>query len=324
MRNILLIALVAIASACSGGNTHNTSSDTEKSTFEALGNFSADSAYSYVARQVDFGPRVPGTKAHAACGRWLVEELNRLGADTVMVIGSEVTAWDGTLLPVRNILAKFKGTSDSRPILLAAHYDTRPWADEDDDLEARKRPFDGANDGASGVGVLLEIARNLGIQPASVPVEILLTDVEDYGSSGIDGSWCLGSEQFAENLPYTAAENPRWGILLDMVGGKDARFPREYFSTRHAVVPVTKVWDMAAKLGLRSRFPISIGGAITDDHLPLTAAGIPTANIIESQNPETGSFPPTWHTSADNIDNIDPQTLNDVGRTVLNTIYYEK
>ena len=319
---ILPIAIMLIAVAC--GKAQTSSSESSPSVIEERGEFSADSAYSFVASQVGFGPRVPGTAAHNLCREWLVAKLYEFGADTVMVVGTETTAWDGTKLPVRNILAKFKGISQSRPLLLAAHYDTRPWADEDSDADARTKPFDGANDGASGVGVLLEIARNLGKEPAHVPVDILLTDVEDYGSTHADGSWCLGSQQFADNLPYSPSAMPRWGVLLDMVGGRDAKFSREVFSLQVAPAQVQKIWDMAGRLGLRNRFPTSIGGAINDDHLPLSRAGIPTADIIESSNPQTGSFPPSWHTRADNLSNIDPSTLKDVGRVVLNVIYNEK
>lgn len=320
---VFVLSISIIFGACSGEKAR-AAWDAETVMFEERGAFSGDSAYAYVARQVEFGPRVPGTASHDACVEWLVGTLRGFGADTVMIIGTETTAWNGDRLPVRNILARFKGTSASRPILLAAHYDTRPWADEDSDPDARLHPFDGANDGASGVGVLLEIARNIGKEQTTVPVDILLTDVEDYGSSGFDSSWCLGAQQFAGDLPYAPGDMPRWGILLDMVGGHDAHFPREYFSVQYASVPTAKVWDVAGKLGLRNRFPMSMGGAITDDHIPLTAAGIHTTDIIESANSQTGSFPPSWHTREDNLSNIDATTLSDVGRTVLNVVYYEK
>lgn len=328
---LVLISIgIALAASCAGGNAKNAA---ESAPFEERGAFSADSAYGYVARQVLFGPRVPGTGAHKECGDWLAEKLMSFGADTVMLIGSEVTTWDGTTVPVRNILARFRGASKHQtpPILLAAHYDTRPWADHDSDPAAREYPFDGANDGASGVGVILEIARNIGIERPATGIDILFTDVEDYGAreghAVSDDTWCLGSRQFAEYVFNNAASLmplPRWGILLDMVGGRDARFPREYFSTQIAPTPTAIIWDMAGRMGLRGRFPVRIGGAITDDHIPLSQAGIPTADIIESDNPHTGSFPPTWHTTADNIDNIDAATLSDVGRVVLNVIYNEK
>lgn len=314
-----------MGAACSNKEARAESDVASVSTHSFPGDiFSGDSAYNFVAGQVEFGPRVPGSQAHAKCSEWLAKTLKNFGADTVEIIGTPVKAWDGTTLPVKNIRARFKGTADTRPLLLVAHYDTRPWADSDPDESKRHSPIDGANDGASGVGVILEIARALGKRTPTVPVEILLTDAEDYGSTDVDGSWCLGAQQFAGNLPYELSRLPRWGILLDMVGGQNARFPQEYFSQQVASVPVSKIWNMAGRLGLRKRFPVSTGGAITDDHLPLSAAGIPTANIIESANPHTGSFPPYWHTHGDNISVIDPSTLADVGRVVLNVIYDEK
>jgi len=322
-----LLSLVMSAS-CSGKSAAATDISAQEDTFAGRDSFSADSAYSYVERQVSFGPRVPGSEAHEACREWLVAKLGTL-ADTVTVTGTPVKAWDGNTLPVRNIFARFNPLSPSR-ILLLAHYDTRPWADHDPDEGKRLMPFDGANDGASGVGILLEIARNLSNEAPEIGVDILLTDMEDYGARDDspatyeEDTWCLGSQQFAENLPYTAANAPRMGILLDMVGGKNAKFHQEYFSARYAQKPTAKVWAMAKKLGLDNRFPSSEGGSINDDHIPLIRAGIPTTDIIESKNPATDSFNPTWHTHADNMENIDKTTLGDIGRVVLNVIYSEK
>lgn len=317
------MALAMALSACSGGKAPAETAKPE-TVFTPRTSFSADSAYSYVARQVSFGPRVPGTAPHRACADWLVETLRGFGADTVMVVGEEALMWNGDRVPVRNVFARFRGTGDGRPVLLAAHYDTRPWADEDPDPARRGEPFDGANDGASGVGVILEIARNIGAEPASAPVDILFTDVEDYGSSGIDGSWCVGAQQFAASHYPIPGGQPRWGILLDMVGGTDARFPYEMASLQIAPAPTAKVWDMARRLGLERRFPARNGGSIVDDHIYLYYGGIPTTDIIDSQNPATGSFPPTWHTHSDNLSNIDARVLSDVGAVVLNVVYDER
>lgn len=326
--NIIILLAMLTGVSCSGKTSAAAESQSVEEQFAERGSFSADSAYSYVKRQVDFGPRVPGSDAHKACREWLVEQLSAY-ADTVTVSGTPVTAWDGTTIPVHNIFARFKPESQAR-ILLAAHYDTRPWADHDPDSDARLKPIDGANDGASGVGVLLEIARNLAKENPEVGVDILLTDAEDYGArddsprAHEEDTWCLGAQQFARNLPYTAADTPRYGILLDMVGGRGAVFHQEYFSTRYAQKPTAKVWGMARKLGLTDRFPAKEGGAINDDHLPLIRAGIPTTDIIESYNASTGGFNPTWHTHDDNMDNIDPSSLSAAGRVVLNLIYSEK
>ncbi len=320
--------LMLLGVSCSGGSAA-AESKTDDGAYVEQGAFSADSAYGYVARQVAFGPRVPGTAAHDSCADWLVECLKRFGADTVAVSGSPVTAWDGTTLPVRNIFARYNSGAKMR-ILLVAHYDTRPWADHDPDPAKRMQPIDGANDGASGVAVLLEVARNLGMKHPEKGVDILFTDCEDYGvreGSGTgdsEDSWCLGTQQFVENLPYTASTMPRAGLLLDMVGGKNAKFNVEYFSASYAPAITARVWATAKKLGLADRFPASVGGAITDDHVPLIRAGIPTTDIIECANPSTGSFNPTWHTTADNLGNIDRSSLEAAGRVVLNVIYSEK
>ncbi len=286
--------------------------------------FSPDSAYAYTERQVAFGPRVPGTASHRACSDWLVATLSQW-ADTVAVLGSPVKAWDGKTLPVRNIFAQFNPEASSR-ILLLAHYDTRPWADSDPDASVRQQPFDGANDGASGVGVLLEVARCLAASPSSVGVDILLTDVEDYGQTdgNDEASWCLGAQQFASQLPYRLSNTPYMGILLDMVGAPGAKFHREYMSTNYAPVPTDKVWSTAARLGLTDRFVQATGGAVNDDHIPLIKAGIPVTDIIEHAHPATGSFNPSWHTRADNMAGIDRATLGDVGKVVINLIYNEQ
>lgn len=179
------------------------------------------------------------------------------------------------------------------------------------------------------MAVLLELARNFAIKAPNVGVDILLTDVEDYGDinqySFVNDSWCLGSQYWVRNMPEHIAENmPVYGIVLDMVGGVDARFHYESFSHGHAPQPTAKVWSEAERLGLSHRFIPEIGGNITDDHVVLTNAGIPTCDIIETLNVETSSFPPTWHTENDNMDYIDKQALADVGITVLNLIYKEK
>lgn len=324
------LMLAVAASACSrGADASAATSAARTDTFVERGSFSGDTAMEYARRQVKFGPRVPGTEAHGRCAEWLVTTLRGHGADTVRIIESKATAWDGTPLPVRNIFAQYNPEAKARVILLA-HYDTRPWADQELDASKRNVPIDGANDGASGVAVLLEIARNLAKAPAGVGVDILLTDCEDYGArndttvANESESWCIGSRHFASNLPYEPGYMPRYGMLLDMVGGRDARFNREYLSATLAQAPTAKVWAMAARLGLDKRFPQQIGGGVTDDHLPLIEAGIPVTDIIENSSTVTGGFPATWHTHNDNIDNLDPATMEAVGRVVLNVIYNEK
>lgn len=314
--NLLLAAIAAVGVSCSSG----AAKAVEAAPTPEAAAFSADSAYAYVARQVEFGPRVPGTDAHRQCREWLVAELQRHGADTVTV--QQGTVPDiGTIY---NIMARFNASAHKR-VLLLAHYDTRPWADEEADPALHSTPIDGANDGASGVGVLLELARQFGINSPEVGVDLLMVDGEDSGSSGNDDSWARGAAYWAENLPYKFTEPlPAYGILLDMVGGEDAVFPREMFSNHLAPAVVNKVWGTASRLKLDRRFVNRIDGAINDDHLHVNGAGIPCIDIIECANPATGSFPPTWHTLSDNLDHISAATLGDVGTVVSTLIYSEK
>lgn len=324
----LLGVVLCCCSAC--GNNVNASKSSpgavEKS--ELIGSFNADSAYSYVARQVSFGPRVPGSDGHKACRQWLLQTLGSFNPDTLIVQDAEVTAYNGDILPISNIFAGFNMSSPKR-VLLVAHWDTRPWADKESTAEDRTKPIPGANDGASGVGVLLEIARNLALKAPQVGVDILLVDAEDYGQSegfaGEADSWCLGSQYWVKHMtPYSMRNRPVYGILLDMVGAAGAQFHYEIFSQSEARVPTIKVWSEADRLGYSDVFVREKGSPVIDDHIVLTRAGIPTTDIIESQHPETTSFHPSWHTLGDDMSNIDRRTLGAVGNTVLNVVYKEK
>ena len=288
--------------------------------------FNADSAYHYTAGQVAFGPRVPNSEAHRACGDWLEAELARFGAQ---VTAQRITlrAYDGTVLAARNIIGSYKPELKKR-VLLCAHWDSRPWADADADPKNHRTPILGANDGASGVGVLLEVARQLQAQPAEIGIDIIFFDAEDYGTHADEkeiaesNTWCLGSQYWAR-VPHKADYMARFGILLDMVGGKDARFHREGYSDYFAKHVVDKVWAAAQTCGYGQWFPYAEGGVITDDHLPINQiARIPCIDII-GHYPETG-FAPTWHTMDDTMDHIDPAVLRAVGQTVLQVIYNER
>lgn len=289
--------------------------------------FDADSAYMFVARQTEFGPRVPGSDAHGRCADYLEGELRRLGADSVIVQRGSMTAYDGKKVQVRNILGRFNGSGEKR-ILLAAHYDSRPWADEEEDVSKHTKAIDGANDGASGVGVLLELARQFMMKRPEAGVDILFVDAEDMGHSGGLGdelSWCLGTQMWGADLPYkTVGERPVYGIVLDMVGGRDAVFYREYVSDRMARWVNDKIWTGAAQSGFSSRFVNEIRGSLIDDHLFINRVGIPCVDIVECGNAETGSFPPTWHTLDDTLENIDRSTLGGVGQVVANVVYGER
>lgn len=312
--SIFMVVALTLAS-CSAGRAKPADSATaapgEYSATAAA--FSGDSAYLYVKRQLDFGPRVPNTAAHAAAASWLASELEKRGA-TVSVQQADLKAFDGTILKAKNIFAQFNPSSDER-ILLLAHWDCRPWADEDADVTKHTQPVDGANDGASGVGVLLEIARQLQVQAPAKGVDILLVDAEDWGTDGDEDSWALGAKHFAQN-PVIKGYAPKEAILLDMVGGTGARFPKEYFSEMSAPGLNAGLWSIAREIGYGNYFINSVGSAVTDDHIPMIEAGIPTVDIIEFDR-EASGFNPRWHTSADNLDGISAETLQAVGATVM-------
>lgn len=312
---IALISLVSCGAAKQNHSDSSVSSDADitdvASADPLLDNVSSDSLYTFVKKQVEFGPRIPGSAAHRAMADWLVATLKSYGAH-VYEQTSTVTAFDGTRLPMRNILARF-GTGDSRTMLVA-HYDTRPWADKDPDPANRKTPIDGANDGGSGVAVLLEVARILQQHPTADGVDMLFVDCEDYGAEENEDSWALGAEYFATH-PIPAGFHPKEVILLDMVGGKNARFPAEYFSRQRAAALDDAFRTAAARAGVADRFPNIYGGAVTDDHLKFQQQGIPAIDIIEF-DPERG-FNPTWHTLSDNLQNIDSDTMAAVTRAVL-------
>lgn len=275
-------------------------------------NFDADSAFSYLRRQVEFGTRVPGSQAHKLASEWLASELRRHGAE-VLLQKAQLKAFDGTTLPMTNIMGSFNPSASDR-LLLLAHYDTRPWADEDPDPANRSKPIDGANDGASGVAVLLEIARRLGAEQTSKGVDILFVDCEDYGTTGDDSSWALGARYFAEN-PIKPGYRPAKAILLDMVGGKGAIFPAEYFSRQAAPELDDAIRAAAVRAGHGDLFPAVYGGAVTDDHVELIKQRIPAIDIIDYRSGD--GFCPTWHTLDDNLSNIDPASLRAVGETLL-------
>ncbi len=310
------IILSAALTACNGNKAQTEETETQQTETVAADLFSADSAYAYVQRQVDFGPRIPGTDAHKACGDWLAATLRSYGA-TVLEQRAEVKAYTGEMLPMRNIIASYNPEASQR-ILLMAHWDTRPFSDEDPNSAMHTKTFDGADDGGSGVGVLLEIARTLGQRDSiGIGVDLVLFDTEDYGTSGNDDSWCLGSQYWSKN-PLPAGYKATAGILLDMVGSKGATFYWEYFSKRYAPGILSEVWQLAAEMGYGSYYIQADGGALTDDHLPVIRnLGIPCINIVNYSPKNKHGFGDYWHTQNDNMDNIDKATLDAVGETLL-------
>ena len=281
--------------------------------------FDTDSAYSYVATMIDFGPRVPNTPAHGKAADWLNAKLNEFGWEVSEQTGV-LTAFDGTRLNMRNIFAQLNPEAPNR-LLLLSHWDSRPWADADPDPAKREQPVPGANDGASGVGVLLEIARQLSLQNSGAAVDILLVDAEDWGSHDDEDSWALGTRYFAQHPPKEGYR-PLQAILLDMVGSPDARFGYEYFSAQSNPQLLQRLWSAAAALGHDRYFHTGFGGAVTDDHLELIKTGIPAIDIIDYRNsPDYQGFDPVWHTTSDTMDNISPETLSAVGESVLFLIH---
>lgn len=315
-RMTFILAMIILLASCGGAKKASAVEETPAEKMAEVPAFSSDSAMSYLRTQVEFGPRVPGSDSHRRAADWLVARLRAFGAD-VTEQRADLRAFDGTMLPARNIFARFHSEREKR-LLLLAHYDTRPWADEDADAANHKKPIDGANDGASGVAVLLEAARHLRDADPEIGVDILLVDAEDYGTEGDDGSWALGARYFAEHLPVEGYA-PQGAILLDMVGGRDATFPQEYFSMQSAPALDAAFRNAAEAEGFGDMLPRRLGGAVTDDHVQLIEQGIPAIDIIDYR-PDTG-FCPTWHTMQDTYDNIDPATIDAVGRSLLRFLF---
>jgi len=283
--------------------------------------FNADSAYKYIQQQVDFGPRVPNTKAHKACAVFL-EQFFRRFADDVLVQEGKVTAYTGEVLDIKNIIARFHPEKEER-IILMAHWDTRHIADKDKDEEKRKIPFDGANDGGSGVGILMELARIFAQQKPDIGVDIILFDAEDYGNPEDGKSYCLGSQYFAANLPFKQYY-PRYAILLDMVGAQGAKFFKEGYSMQTASGVVNRVWSIAKQLGYGDVFVQNVSPAITDDHYFInTMLQIPAIDIIQHDPDTRSGFGHFWHTHDDNMEIIDRYTLKVVGTVLIAVVYSE-
>ena len=290
--------------------------------------FNADSAYIYLQEQCDFGPRTMNSTAHDKCEKWIIQKFEQYGCK-VTTQKATLNGYDGTPLRSTNIIASYNPEATTR-IMFCAHWDCRPWADNDPDSTNWHKPIVAANDAASGVGVMIELARILKGSGLELGVDFICFDAEDYGTpqwfEGEDpgDTWALGAQYFANNLPEGYA--PRYGILLDMVGGVGAKFYREGMSMQYAPAIVKKVWNAARQVGYGSYFPKDDGGMITDDHIPVNqTANIPCIYVIPYYpDCAQSSFGPTWHTIADNMDNIDKNTLKAVGQTMVQVLFTEK
>lgn len=337
MKNIFAFTLVAaflFCCSCQPDGTSNSESkevsatDAKPAKKMKVPKFDRDSAYQFIADQAAFGPRVPNTTAHTACKDYLAAKLQSFGA-SVIEQDFKAQAYTGTTLNATNIIGQFNPTARKR-IVLAAHWDSRHIADNDPDESKRNEPVMGVDDGASGVGVLLEIARQLGANPIeNLGVDIIFFDAEDYGETGSGAveTWGLGSQHWSRNF-HVSDYQAAYGILLDMVGAKNARFPIEGTSARYAPNVVRKVWRLAQGMGYGDYFSSQNVGGITDDHYFVnTIARIPMIDIINLPV-KTGTntdelFVNHWHTVNDTMENIDKRTLRAVGQVVLAVLYNE-
>lgn len=329
----VLFAVGLLMSSCSSCQSNKAitkeSTDLAKMSYTQVSpNFDSDSAYLFVKKQVDFGPRVPNSVAHTTCGDYLVSKLNDFGAK-VIEQKTVLKTYDGTALNSRNIIGVYNPEEEKR-ILLFAHWDSRPFADQEEDKLKRTQPILGANDGASGVGVLLEIARQLSENPIDIGVDIIFFDAEDWGQPSYEpnqesGDWyCLGSQYWAAN-PHTPNYRANFGILLDMVGATNATFYKEGYSVQYASNVTEKIWTLASRLGYGSYFINKIGGYITDDHVAVNQHHrAPSIDIIHTSEDSPHGFGDYWHTHNDNMDVIDRDALKAVGQTVLEVLYTEK
>lgn len=333
LNSIIFSAVLAslVISGCSGdssstndGNNNTTGDNTTEEKKYAdlpIPTFNEDSAYNFVEKQVSFGPRVPNSIAHRKCGNYIVAKFKEYGAE-VHEQYADVTTWDGVDINMRNIVASFK-PEESKRILLCAHWDSRPRADQD--FEEQAMPILGANDGGSGVGVLMEVARQLSAELPYLGVDIVLFDAEDWGMSraGSD-SYCLGSQHWSKN-PHIPNYTARFGILLDMVGAENAQFAWEENSITFAPGILKKVWGAANIIGYSNYFTTTQKGGILDDHYYVNLQrGIPTVDIIQYDPTTPTGFGSYWHTHADNMSVISKPTLKAVGQTLLKVVYDEK
>jgi glutaminyl-peptide cyclotransferase len=320
---ILTASTLTLFTSCKTDNSQKQSSTVDKTV--KIPAFMADSAYAYVAKQVAFGPRVPGSPEHAACKDWMVEKFKGFGAD-VIVQDFIANIYTGDQWQSYNIIAQFNPQIKKR-IILAAHWDSRMIAEQDKNKDKRAEPILGADDGGSGVGVLIEIARLLHANPIEdLGVDIILFDAEDQGKRGPNeppNNWCLGAQYWAKNI-HTSNYRPSYGILLDMVGARNPHFGKDLISKQYAGVIQDKVWSLAHGMGYSDMFDMNTTGELTDDHYFVNViAGIPMIDIINHDPRGETGFGAHWHTHDDNLDVIDKRTLKVVGQIITAVVYKE-
>ena len=321
-RFAIIAACLLLLAGCKHKSTEHQPLQTVDYGQVAIPDFDADSAFAFVEAQLAFGNRIPGSKAWQQCGDYLAAQMGRW-CDTVIVQPFKATLWDGSQVPGRNIIASINRQAPHR-VLLAAHWDSRMWADHDPDEALQKKPVPGANDGASGVAALMEMARGMSQMPPSVGVDIIFFDVEDQGLpewSEVydDNTWCKGSQFWAQNrhVPYYTAI---YGVLFDMIAAPEPRFTKEQVSRYYAPGLTDKLWSVAAALGYGAVFVQQNTDAILDDHLYVNQiAGIPMVDIV--QNSPNMSFFQHWHTTTDDINSVNREALKAVATVTMKTIY---
>ena len=325
---LLLSGMVATTISCKSSRSATDTAEALDSARICRVSFDADSAFAFAKAQCEFGFRTPNSVALEKCGNYIVGKFRQFGLE-VNEQRTTVKAWNGKSSKCRNIIATYQPEAKER-IVLAAHYDARPWAEQDADSTLHHQPVMAADDGASGVAVLLEVARKLKELRPAIGIDFICFDAEDYGAPywapeqvrNDESTFCLGSQYWSAH-PLRSDYAPRYGILLDMVGGRGNRFYYEGFSMKYAQAVAVRVWDAAKYAGAEEYFIQENGGFITDDHLPMNnIGGIPTIDVI-AFSPDDG-FPKHWHTTHDTMDNIDPATLKAVGQTMLQVISEEK
>lgn len=326
---IASIALMMLAGCSGKSNASQPTADSLTDTARTgqtrkVPTFNADSAYHYTWQQCSFGARVPNSKAHGKCLKYICGELERMGAK---VNRQETTliAYDGTRLQSTNIIASYY-PDNNRRIALFAHWDCRPMADNDPLPANRHKPVMGANDAASGVAVLMELGRLLQKEDPGVGIDLILVDAEDYGApdnakmADDERTWCLGTQYWCKNMGYRADNKPYMGILLDMVGGDDPEFSIDAASLQYAGPQAQAFWNDAASIGLGDFFSQNQGGSIIDDHYFVNLdAGIPTFDIIDFRSGR--GFPKEWHTASDDMSHISRSTLGAVGKALTHYIF---
>ena len=329
MRDILFAVLACMLTACGGRSGRNIGGP-DTITLAPCPTFNADTCMKYIQEQCNFGPRVTGSKEAEQCRQYLIEQFRRFGA-VVEEQQADVTLWDGKVLPACNIIAKLNPDNTDR-IIICAHWDSRPWADNDEDEKNHRTPVLAANDGASGVAMMMEICRLLQQNPIKVGIDFICFDAEDMGTpqwaeteESTSDTWCLGSKFWAERA-REEGYHARYGVLLDMVGGRGSVFPIEKVSQDYAEPIASLMVRLGNQIGYGHYFPLDKeGGYLMDDHVNVNRiARIPCIDIVPNFTDGPSSFGPTWHTVNDTPENIDVNVLEAVGQTLTQLIYNEE